>query len=275
MAKMRSVLLVSLAVTVGIGAVLHAQSPSFEVASVRVNKSGEPQAGPPFQPGGRVTLTNRTLRYLVQFAYSTIDAPLRELEIVGGPDWADRDRFDIVAKMPGSPPPEPATANLARVMLRTLLAERFQLNIRKQPRDLPVYTLVPARSDGRIGQGLRRRSEPNCDWFVPGRGMPDPAGPAPLCGYLRGGQGTLAFRGVTIARLASSLPLDRLVVDHTQLTGLFDVDLAWSAETGGGVANDGPSLFTAVQEQLGLKLEPKRAAVDVLVIESAEQPTPD
>jgi uncharacterized protein (TIGR03435 family) len=269
---MRSALLASVAVAIGVGASLHAQS--FEVASVRVNKSGEPQAAP-FQPGGRVTLTNRTLRYLVQFAYSTIDAPLQELELVGGPEWVDRDRFDIVAKMPGSPLPEPATANLARVMLRTLLAERFQLNIRKQPRDLPVYALRPARADGRLGQGLRRRSEPNCDWFVPGRGMPDPSGPAPLCGYLRGGQGTLTYRGVTIARLASSLRLDRLVVDETQLTGLFDVDLAWSTETAGVAANDAPSIFTAVQEQLGLKLEPKRADVDVFVIECAQQPTPD
>src|SRR5688572_10910676 len=153
MAKMRSALLGSIALAIGIGATPHAQRPSFEVASVRMNTSGEPQAGPPFQPGGRVTLTNRTLRYLVQFAYSTIDAPLQELEIVGGPDWVDRDRFDIVAKMPGSPPPEPATANLARVMLRTLLAERFQLEFRKQPRDLPVYALLPARSGGRLGQG--------------------------------------------------------------------------------------------------------------------------
>ena len=105
--------------------------------------------------------------------------------------------------------------------------------------------------------------------------MPDPAGAAPLCGYLRGGQGTLTYRGVTIARLSSSLRLDRLIVDQTQLTGLFDVDLAWSAESGGAGANDAPSIFTAVQEQLGLKLEPKRAEVDVLVIESAQQPTPD
>jgi uncharacterized protein (TIGR03435 family) len=270
---MRSALLASVAVAIGIGASPHAQPPSFEVASVRMNTSGEPQAGPPFQPGGRVTLTNRTLRYLVQFAYSTIDAPLQELEIVGGPDWVDRDRFDIVAKMSGSPPPEPA--NLARVMLRTLLAERCPLTVRKQPRDLPVYAFLPTRSDGRLGQGLRRRSEPNCDSFVPGRGMPDPSGPAPLCGYLRGGQGTLMYRGVTIARLASSLRLDRLVVDETQLSGLFDVDLAWSLESGGAAASDAPSIFTAVQEQLGLKLEPRRADVDVFVIESAQRPTPD
>jgi uncharacterized protein (TIGR03435 family) len=274
MATVRKPRVVSLALAIGTGVLLNAQPPSFEVASVRVNNVGEPQSVPPFQPGGRVVLTNRTLRYLVQFAYSSMDSQLQEFQIVGGPDWVDRDRFDVLAKMEGSPPPEPATADRARLMLRTLLADRFQLQVRQEPRDVPVYALVVARSDGRLGQGLRRRAEPDCDWFVPGRGMPDPNGAAPLCGYLRGGQGMLTYRGVTIARLASSLRLDRIVVDRTRIAGLVDVDLVWSPESAGAV-NDAPSIFTAVQEQLGLRLEPTRGNVDVVAIQSAERPTSD
>ena len=271
---MRKPHVASLLFAVSVGTCLDAQLPSFEVASVRITQSGEPQSVPPFQPGGRVTLTNRTLRYLVQFAYSSIDSQLQDFQIVGGPDWADRDRFDVLAKMEGSPPPEPATADLARVMLRTLLAERFQLMVRHESRDMPVYALMIVRTDGRLGPGLRRRPEPNCDWFVPGRGMPDPNSATPLCGYLRGGQATLTYRGVTLARLASSLKLDRLVLDRTGLTGLVDIDLAWALESAAAVDN-APSIFTAVQEQLGLKLEATRGNVDVLVIQSAQRPTPD
>lgn len=277
---LRRAVAASIACLVGANLLVDAQSPSFEVASVKINKSGESQAVPPIQRGGRVTLTNRTLRSLVQFAYSTVDVPLEESQIVDGPGWANRDRFDILAKIEGTPPPGRATADMARVMLRTLLGERFQLNLRKEPRELAVYGLVLARADGQLGQGLRRRPEPNCDWFVPGRGMPDPNGTAPLCGYLRGGQGTLTYRGVTLVRLASGLTsarLDRLIIDQTGLPGIYDVDLKWAVEpnSGAAAANDAPSIFTAVQEQLGLKLEATRAPVDVLVIESAEHPVPD
>lgn len=269
----------SVACLVGANLLANAQSPSFEVASIRVNKSGESQAVLPIQPGGRVTLTNRTLRSLVQFAYSTIDVPLEESQIVGGPDWASRERFDILAKMEGTPPRGRATAETARLMLRTLLGERFQLTLRNESRQQSVYGLVLARTDGRLGPGLRRRSEPNCDWFVPGRGLPDPNGSSPLCGYVRGGHGTLTYRGVTLVRLASGLSsakLDRLIIDQTGLAGIFDVDLTWAAEPGSAAAaNDAPSIFTAVQEQLELKLEAKRAPVDVLVIESAQRPVPD
>ena len=277
---MRRACAASVACLVAANLLVDAQPASFEVASIRINKSGESQAVPPIQPGGRVTLTNRTLRSLVQFAYSTVDVPIEEFQIMGGPDWVNRDRFDVLARMEGTPPPGRATADTARVLLRTLLSQRFQLKLRKEPREFAVYGLVLARADGRLGHGLRRRHEPNCDWFVPGRGMPDPNSSMPLCGYLRGGQGTLMYRGVTMVRLASGLnsaKLDRLVIDQTGLTGIYDVDLMWAVEPNSGVAagNDVPSIFTAVQEQLGLKLEPTRAPVDVLVIESAEHPMPD
>ena len=267
--------LAACAVMAGLGVLLDAQSPLFEVASIRLNKADEPQSVPQMQPGGRVTLTNRTLQYLVQFAYSTIESPLHDVQILGGPDWADKDRFDVTAKMEGNPPPRPETANLARMMMRGLLTERFQLKLHAEPKELPVYALVVARPNGQLGPGLRRRQD-SCERFVPPPGGPDLTGNTPLCGYLRGGQGTLNYRGVSLSALFRPNALgglDRLVIDRTQLQGLFDIDLTWAVET--AISSDVPSLFTAVQEQLGLKPESQHAPVEVLVIDHAERPTPD
>jgi uncharacterized protein (TIGR03435 family) len=258
-----------------------AQAPSFEVASVKVNTIGNQQSVPQNpQPGGRVTLTNRTLRFLVQFAYSSLfETPLHDLQIAGGPDWVDSVRFDITAKMPGNPTPGVETANLARVMLRTLLAERFQLKVRREERELPVYALVLARPDGRLGPGLRPRAD-RCEGVVrprlPDFKEPDLQGSTPLCGLLRGGWGTLNYRGVSISSLLRGSALggvDRIVIDQTRLPGLFDIDLTWAVD--GGASSDAPSIFTAVQEQLGLRLQPTRARMQVVVIHDAQRPSSD
>jgi uncharacterized protein (TIGR03435 family) len=270
---MKRLSVAALIVVAALGILLNAQAPSFEVASIKLNKTNDPQSVPPIQPG-RLTLTNRTLRSLVQFAYAPIEQP----QIVGGADWADRDRFDITAKMEGTAAPGRANAEAARLGLRTLLAERFHLKLRRESRELPVYALVVARADGRLGVGLRPRPDLNCAGFVPKPGLPDLKGNAPLCGYMRGGQGTLTYRGVTLALLAGSLTsgrVDRVVIDQTQLSGPFDIDLTWAVETDPNASPDAPSIFTALQEQLGLKLEPTRAPVEVLVIEDAQRPTPD
>jgi uncharacterized protein (TIGR03435 family) len=266
-----------------LSAAIAAQTPAFEVASVKLNRTGQGPFVLPIQPGGRVTLQYRTLRSLVQFAYSPIDSPLQESQIVGGPDWVDADHFDIVAKMEGDPAPGRATAELVRMMVRTLLAQRFNAKLHTEIREIPVYALVLARNDGTLASGLRRRSELNCDWFKPGPGLPDPRGSAPLCGLLGGGQGRLNSRGITMAQLARALAparLDRIVTDSTGLSGLYDVDLEWGVNSAAPIppapaSNDAPSIFTAVQEQLGLKLEPRRGPVDVLVIDRIEPPTPD
>jgi uncharacterized protein (TIGR03435 family) len=256
------------------------QAPSFEVASIKVNTIGNEQSVPQNpQPGGRVTLTNRTLRFLVQFAYSSFESPLHDLQLAGGPDWVDRDRFDITAKMPGTPTPGIETANLARVMLRSLLAERFQLKVRTEERELPVYALVLARPDGRLGPGLRSRPD-SCDGVVRARGPefkePDLKGDARLCGLLRGGRGSLNYRGVSISSLLRGSALggvDRIVVDQTRLPGLFDIDLTWAVDA--SASADAPSIFTAVQEQLGLRLQPASARMQVFVIDDAQRPSPD
>ena len=266
-----------------LSAAMAAQTPAFEVASVKLNKTGQGPFVLPIQPGGRVTLQYRTVRSLVQFAYSPIDSPLQESQIVGGPDWVDADHFDIVAKMGGAPPPGRATAELVRMMVRSLLVQRFNAKLHTETREIPVYALVLLRKDGALASGLRRRSEPNCDWFKPGPGLPDPKGSAPLCGFMGGGQGRLNSRGITMVQLARGLAparLDRIVIDNTGLTGLYDVDLEWGVNSSAPItlapaSNDAPSIFTAVQEQLGLKLEPRRGPVDVLVIDRIDPPTPD
>jgi uncharacterized protein (TIGR03435 family) len=226
------------------------------------------------QPG-RVTLTNRTLRSLIQFAYS----PIERSHILGGADWTDTIRFDVLAKMHSGPNADRANADAARLMLRHLLADRFQLKVASESREMPVYALMLVHEDGRLGPGLRHRPDLDCDAFVPRPGPPpDPAVSGPLCGFFRGGPGVLTHRGVKISALAQSLSsgrVDRPVVDHTQLSGVFDVDLTWAVEPNAANANEPPSIFTAVREQLGLRLNPTRAAVDVIVIEDARLPTPD
>jgi uncharacterized protein (TIGR03435 family) len=264
--------LVKIVLAAGIAVVLNAQEPSFEVASIKLNKTGSPQSVPPIQPG-RLTLTGRTLRSLVQFAYSPVESPLRESQILGGPEWADSERFDILAKMQGNPAPGRANAELARLSLRTLLKERFRLELQNESREMPVYGLTLARADGRLGAGLRRRPDLDCEGFIPRPELPDLKADAALCGYLRGGRGTLNYRGVTMSRLASGLATDRIVTDRTGMAGLFDVDLTWAFQA--DASSDAPSIFTAVQEQLGLKLQPMRAPVDVIVIVRAEMPAPD
>ncbi len=263
------------------------KAPAFEVASVKPNKSLSALMGPPFQPGGRFTMTNRTLKALILFAYSG-SIPLQDDQISGGPNWIDSDRFDVVAKMEGDLPLPLGTATVQRVrlMLRTLLADRFRLTLHMETRDLPVYALTMASSDGRLGPQLRR-SDIDCTKLPPPPSGPlNPDAPLPLCNFLSAGSGLLNFRGVPIgvlSRLAANV--GRLVIDRTGLTGNFDLDLTWTPDqlTPGPAlpaalarsAPDSPSIFTAVQEQLGLRLESTRAPVDVLVIDRAEQPTPD
>jgi uncharacterized protein (TIGR03435 family) len=261
-----------------------AQGPAFEVASVKPNVSGIGQMVLPLQPGGRVTLSYRTLRQLIQFAYSPIGAQLQDFQIAGGPRWMNVDHFDVVANMGGNPAPGRETADMMRLMFRTLLADRFHVIVHREVRELPVYALVLARSDGRLGAGLRH-STADCSNVPPPTSLPDPNGPPPApCGLLQGTPGRLGFRGVTIGDFARSglvglARVDRTVIDRTGLTGSFDIDVQWSVAsaepTPNAPPNSAPSIFTAIQEQLGLKLEPQRGPVDVLVVDRADKPSPD
>jgi uncharacterized protein (TIGR03435 family) len=297
--SIRPVVLALLA-TAGLAAVVQLQAqtqtqaagPTFEVASVKPNKSGDGRVMIGMQPGGRFTTTNVPLRGLIRQAYQ-----LQDFQIVDGPDWINTERFDILAKAEGDVPPSPpGTVGPMQLMLRNLLAERFKLAAHADKREMPIYAMVLARSDGKLGPQLRPSTVDCAAMFGRGRGGPPQAAPAPgerpLCG-MRIGPGTMAGGGFPISQFATTLSqfVQRIVVDRTGLTGNYDLDLKWtpdrSLQAGPGgppppgapplppVDPDGPSIFTAVQEQLGLKLDAQRGRVDVLVIDSVDRPAPD
>jgi uncharacterized protein (TIGR03435 family) len=263
----------SIAAALAAAVIVAAQAPAtFEVASIRRNAEAQRGlAGP--QPGGRFIGLGVTLHRLVSDAYDG-------LEVEGGPPWATKDRFDVNARAEGNP-----TAAQLRRMLRQLLADRFALVVRTQKREMPVYTLTNARPGGLLGPKLQR-SDAKCAAeavdFFPGT---SPGFPPP-CGDYRLGARALTARGMTMGGLARLLAglAGRPGLDHTGLDGFYDLELEWSSDLGlrqappdaagaGELKADGLSIFTALQEQLGLKLEPRRGPVDVVVIERAEPPT--
>jgi len=268
-----------------VGAQAPAGAPAFEVASVKPNKSGDRRIMLGMQPGGRFTATNVPLRMLIRNAYR-----LQDFQLVGGPGWITSDHFDIVAKAEGDVPQDQV-----QLMMRALLAERFKLVVHNDTRELPMYALVLARPDGKPGPKLRPAAT-DCEALMArgrGRSGPPPAPPAPgapmTCG-MRMAPGNLLAGGMQLSQLATTLSqlVGRVVQDRTGLTGQFDFELLFTPEQmpqgpppGANAPNlppidpNGPSVFTALQEQLGLKLESTKGAVDVLVIDSVEQPTVD
>jgi uncharacterized protein (TIGR03435 family) len=275
-----------------------AKPPAFEVASVKPNKSVDGRRGGVIQPG-RFVRTNVTLRQLIQMAYSQQAFDRRE--IAGGPSWIDSDRFDIEAKFEDGLagnlgrlylPDGKGSPGLAYLMVRTLLTERFKLVVHSETRELPVFALLMAREDGRPGSQLQR-STVDCDAVLAEMaktGKPT-APPNPVKGppcSMGGGPGRLMGNALTMPQIANGLSpyVNRVVRDRTEMAGNFDVDLAWRPAPGeyGGSGpfdhNDPPgaeatSIFTALQEQLGLRLESTTGPVDVLVIDRAERPTED
>jgi uncharacterized protein (TIGR03435 family) len=262
--------------------VLSAQSPDidtlqFEVASVKPNKTADPNSSLRLQPGGRIVATNVALRLLIRNLYN-----VQADQIVGGPPWIESERFDIEAKADREYPPQadaPAPELLA--MMRNLLADRFKLVVHRESREMPVYLLVMARDDKTLGPQMRRvdvdcAAEAARAMAALRGGAPPPAKPdtMPPCG-MRMRPGDVIARGTTPQQLARNLSqfVGRAVVDRTGLDGAFDIDLQWSPEQTADAS--GPSIFTAVQEQLGLKLDSQRIPVDVLVIDRVERPAPD
>jgi uncharacterized protein (TIGR03435 family) len=250
-------------------------SATFEVASIKPNDSGDPRLMVQMAPG-RLTLTNSTAKWLIQTAFQ-----VQAYQIQGGPSWLTSNRFDINAKVEGDPTPERISS-----MIRSLLADRFRLVSYTEKRELPVYELVVAAESRKLGAKLRQ-SMVDC---TPGRGNPASARPQRpderiACG-IRMGPGSLSLGGAAISQLANFLApfVNRVIVDKTGLRGNFDVDLNWAvdqqalrppdADSSASDANT-PSLFTALQEQLGLRLDSRKGLVDVVVVENIEQPSPD
>jgi bla regulator protein BlaR1 len=257
----------------------------FEVASVKKNLSGNQGGSFGARPGGQIVVTNNTLRNIIRNVWN-----VQDFQIVGGPEWINQDRWDVNAKAPESliqqQPQQQQTMQQQQqqllMMMRTMLADRFQLLVHNEKREMPVYAIVLARPDGRFGPQLKR-SELDCNALAEaikrGEATPPPRSPdRPFCGT-RTGAGTIMTSGVQMADFARNLApsTGRIVLDRTGLTGPFDIELKFTPDPlGPGVgdpATDVPSLFVAIQEQLGLKLEAVRAPVDVLVIDSAQRPT--
>jgi uncharacterized protein (TIGR03435 family) len=247
---------------VGLSFSLLAQSPAgpkppaFEVASIKRNTSATERPSLTIN-AGRVTIRNGPLRAIIRSAFA-----LQAFQVVGGPDWIDTDGWDVTAKAEPGAERQPTGQ-----MMQSLLADRFKLVAHKETRDLPVYALVFARQDHAFGPKLHASST-DCQKEV---GALIARTGRPLCG-IRSVSGHIELNATRISPnfLRTLAPITgRSVVDKTGLTGVFDAELVWSD------SEAGPSLFTAIQEQLGLKLEAQRGPVDVLVIDHVERPTPD
>ena len=255
-------------------AVLPAQV--FEVASVKPNKSGETTTRTRLEPGGRLNALNVTVRDLIRFAHV-----VQPFQIEGGPSWLDSERFDVMAKVEGDIPlVPPGQLGPVQLMMQSLLAERFKLKVHQETKEAPAYALVLARADKQLGKQITP-STVDCvavlkAMMAGGRsGPPTAAGGGPLCRLSTGGPGTVVARDVSIQQLAQllSVQLQRQVVDRTGLTGVFSFDLSFATDQTNDP--DRPSLFTALQEQLGLKLGSQRAPLEMLIVDSVERPSPD
>lgn len=251
---------------------------TFEVASIKPSGSDDRRVSIMMQPGGGLRTTGSTLKMLLTMAYD-----VREFQISGGPAWINTDRYDIVAKAERSagadnPPGDPRTmtdeqrktvGDQMRERLRALLADRFQLTLRRETKEQSVYALVVAKSGSKLQESQTKEG----------------AGPH---GMLRMGRGEFSGQGVQLQGLTMVLSnqLGRPVIDRTGLKGNFDFKLTWTPDPGQPASlpatgpdappppdPNGPSIFTAVQEQLGLRLESQKGPVEMLVIDRVEKPS--
>jgi len=217
----------------------------FESASVKPTSPESTDQRLDFEPGGRFRATSITLKGLIRTAYN-----VRGFQISGGPKWLDSVRYDVESKAAGNP-----QAADMRAMIQTLLADRFQLKLRRESKELPVYWLVV----GKRGPKIQRAADE-------------------IRSY-RASRGLLNTR-TTMPALANVFSnwLERVVLDRTGLDGSYDVKLEWTPdenvrpEEPESASRPGASLFNAVQE-LGLKLEARKGPVEILVIERAEKPS--
>jgi len=262
---------------------------SFEVASIKPNKpdsSGELRIAIGFQPGRFIT-TGATVKQLIALAYN-----VRDMQISGGPSWTDSERYDIdakeedadVAALEKLPPDQRVEQH--RLMVQGLLADRFKLKLRHESKESSVYALVIAKDGPKLQESKPGDTYPN--------GIKGPDGrPAGRPQMMHMGPGELTGQGLPLESLARLLSqhLGREVLDQTGLKGNYDFTLKWTPEQsppamaigpeGGKPGTDnapppessGPSIFTAIQEQLGLKLESTKGPVEILVIDHIERPS--
>ena len=228
--------------------------PAFEVASIKPDDPTIPTAGrTQFYPSGRFTAPRITLKALIQLSYAVDD-----FHISGGPNWLKTALFNLEAKASS-----PASEEQMKAMIRTVLADRFKLKVHRETQEVSVYALVVEKAGPKI-QPLK-----------------DASGPSSKNGF-GVGTGTLTANRVSLASLALVLSrlLGRPVFDRTGLRGTYDFKLEHDqssvkeAMVGlGNVPSEGASIFTAVRETLGLRLNPEKNPMDILIIDSAERPS--
>src|SRR5215467_5229066 len=246
--------------------------PTFEVASVKPNKSGTTQANIGAPPNG-VNIVNLPLRGIIQLFFQ-INQPSK---VIGIPDWTITERFDINARAAG-----PISADERRLMMQVLLADRFKLAARKEKREVTILALMLNRADGKLGPNLIENKTCILPNGARGETTPDPK--TPVCGPKTGGAGRFLLVGQTMQQFTSllALSLGRTIIDKTGLTARYDIDLSFAPERqlppgveipGTPADSNGPSIYTAVREQLGLKLEQQKDQEEVLVIDHIERPS--
>ena len=229
--------------------------PDWDVVTVKPSDSDDSSSG--FQVHGRqIFMERESVESMVGFGYG-----IHAKQIAGAPDWALTERWNIegVPNVPGQP-----NMKQYETLVRKLLAERFGLKVHTETRELPVYALRVAKDGAATnGKGIVKTAA-------------DPNGVLDMHDRINGGQRRIQVTNGSIADIALVLKFytDRPLVDQTGLPGRYDFQLAWTfdetrAPTDGSAA---PSLFTAVQEDMGLKLEPVKAPVDVLVVDKVERP---
>jgi uncharacterized protein (TIGR03435 family) len=261
----------------------------FEAASIKPSDPSQPNPGFAIrrQPGGRFNAVNAPLRNLIIFAYQ-----IQSFQLVSAPNWTNDARVDIVAKMEGDPQPVAPGSGADHMMLamRTLLADRFKLVVHRETRELDIYALAMAKPGGRPGPALKQSNPADCspETLKARQSAPPAAGGAPpvICG-MQGAPGRIRFGGFPLSLFANGISnqVGRAVVDRTGLTGNWDFELTFRAQVNPANLPPGveapptdpnaPDLFTAIQEQLGLKLESTKGPVEVLVVDSVQPLIPD
>jgi uncharacterized protein (TIGR03435 family) len=241
----------------------------FEVASVRPSAPSVDRYDVRFSPSS-LTYTGVTLKLLIRTAYR-----IQDMQIIGGPPWLNSARFDISGKIEGNrTPPE------ILEMLKQLLEDRFHLVLRKEVRNQPHYSMVTAGSPSAAHPGLKKAGEFEC---INGRDNSRAAENTPICGAVSfnktGSQVHFAARGIPMSQLALIFTgqLNAWVENNTGLEGNYEIQLTYADDQivvgpNAGVDDPGPSVFTALQEQLGLKLQSVKGPVDVFVVDRAEIP---
>jgi uncharacterized protein (TIGR03435 family) len=225
-------------------------SPKFEVATIKPSK--EDVEGQGFSisiQGSRVTTTNTTVKELIAFAYR-----LHEKQIVNGPDWLGTEKFDVDGR-----PDVAGTPNNKqfRMLFQTLLAERFKLVFHRDKKELSVYTLTVGKNGAKLAATVHQENDP-VDFSFHGLGALT-VGNATMRDFCEGMQAGA---------------MDRPVVDQTGLTGRYDFSLNWTLDSlhATNDPNAPPGIFTAIQEQLGLKLQAAKAPAEVVLIDHVERP---